>query len=709
MNRAYVVSLLLALAAAFCTLVPGSSQTAGNGARQAHVRQTPLDVVWADPRNMMYSSGLTESERLVAAAAFHSNITVTYDAGFAAVPSARAAFQAAVDTWRTVISSPATIRITASYGDLGNPGLLGAAGPSVLCTVSGGVGNTFYAAALADKLNGSPFCAGLGGQPAEINAFFNSTFTNWDFGTTGAPVAGKYNFMTVVMHEIGHGLGLFGSMRASGGIGSYRSTPDIYDRFAVTGANAPLLGFVNPSAALGTQLVSNDTYFNGPLARSQNGNNRPKLETHNFTTAFGISSDNGWRQGSSYSHVDDVIYSGTPNGLMTFALGQAEVYTDPGPIVRGILADQGWGSATLGSDPLLTIDTPSDGGAVGPTFTVSGWALDRLATTGTGIDQVHVWAYPATGGAGVPLGAATYGQSRADVGAAFGSQFNNSGFTFTASGMSNGGYTVTVYGRNTTTGTFNVAASRSITVSGPVPNPAITLDRPLTNGISGSTVTASGWAIDRGAPSGTGVDQVHVWAFPTAGGSPIALGVATYGLSRPDVGSAFGNSRFTNSGFQIAAPLPPGNYTITAYMHSTLTGTFSLTASAANVTVNATSSNPQMLIDTPSPNASRARPFTLSGWAVDTGAASGTGIDAIHVWAFPVGGGQSFVGVATYGLARPDVGAYLGGSQFNNSGYSITIDGSNLPAAGVYDFYVFAHSTVTGTFPIARIVRVIVS
>ena len=116
-----------------------------------------------------------------------------------------------------------------------------------------------------------------------------------------------------------------------------------------------------------------------------------------------------------------------------------------------------------------------------------------------------------------------------------------------------------------------------------------------------------------------------------------------------------------------------------------------------------------MLIDTPSPNASRARPFTLSGWAVDTGAASGTGIDASHVWAFQVGGGQSFVGVATYGLGRPDVGAYLGSSQFDNSGYSITIDGSNLPAAGVYDFYVFAHSTVTGTFPIARIVRVIVS
>jgi len=702
MNRANASRLLLALAAVCYALLPASSQPRATGEM---VRRTPFDIVWADPRNMMYSSGPTEDERLVALAAFRSNITVTYDAGFAAVPQARAAFQAAVDIWRTVIASPVPIRINAAYADLGNPNILGSAGPSVLCTAPGGVGNTFYAAALADKLNGSAFCAALGGQANEITARFNNTFTNWDFGTTGAPVTGKYSFVTVVMHEIGHGLGLYGSMRATGSIGSYRSVPDIYDRFAVTGTGAPLLGFVSPSVSLGSQLVSNDTFFDGPSARSQNGNSRPKLETQ----YFGFPSDNGFVQGSSYSHIDDLIYSGTPNGLMTYALGQAEVYTDPGPVVRGILADEGWGPATLGSSPALTIDAPLDNGVVGLTFSVSGWAIDRAAATGTGIDQVHVWAYPAAGGAGIPLGVATYGYLRSDVGAAFGAQFNNSGFTFNASGLGSGAYTLRVYGRSTITGTFDIVASTNITVSGPVPNPAMSLDRPLTNATSGSTVTASGWAIDMGAPSGTGVDQVHVWAFPTAGGSPIALGVATYGLSRPDVGAAFGSSRFDNSGFQIAAALPSGNYTITAYMHSTLTGTFIRTASATNVTVNATASNPQMNIDSPLPNRWLIRPFTLSGWAVDTGAPSGSGIDAIHVWAFRVGGGQSFVGAATYGLSRPDVGAYLGSSQFNNSGYSITIDSSNLPTAGVYDFYVFAHSTVTGTFPIARIVHVIVS
>jgi len=243
----------------------------------------------------------------------------------------------------------------------------------------------------------------------------------------------------------------------------------------------------------------------------------------------------------------------------------------------------------------------------------------------------------------------------------------------------------------------------------PTPNPAMSLDRPLANSSSGTNVTVSGWAADLGASTGTGANAVHVYAFPTGGGSPIGV-PATYGLPRPDVGAAFG-SRFTNSGFQaVMNSVPAGSYNFTAYMHSTVTGTFSLTATATNVTVNATTSNPQMNIDAPSTGASRARTFIISGWAVDTGAISGPGIDAIHVWAFPVAGGPAiFVGVGAYGSSRPDVGAYIGSSQFNNCGYSINITTSNLPMPGLYDFHVFAHSAVTGNFPIARIVRVNVS
>jgi hypothetical protein len=233
------------------------------------------------------------------------------------------------------------------------------------------------------------------------------------------------------------------------------------------------------------------------------------------------------------------------------------------------------------------------------------------------------------------------------------------------------------------------------------------LDRPSSSSSNGRNLVVSGWAVDLGAPTGTGADLVHVWAFPTGGGAGTFLGTATYGLSRPDIGAAFGDSRFTPSGFQLSAVVPPGTYTISAYMRSTVTGTFNGVASATNVSV--LSSYPQSNLDSPGPG-SLSRPFGLWGWAADTGATSGTGVDVVHVWAFPVAGGApTFVGAATYGQPRPDMGAYLGSNRFNNSGYSLLVTSSNLPTPGTYDLYVYARSTVTGTFTVIRAVRITVS
>src|SRR6185503_18165038 len=76
-------------------------------------------------------------------------------------------------------------------------------------------------------------------------------------------------------------------------------------------------------------------------------------ETHNMGD-YGYSTDNGWLPGSSYSHIDDVVYSGTSNGLMTFQLGSNEVYTDVGPVVRTMFTDMGW---TIG---VPVVRTPGD-------------------------------------------------------------------------------------------------------------------------------------------------------------------------------------------------------------------------------------------------------------------------------------------------------------------------------------------------------------
>ena len=110
---------------------------------------------------------------------------------------------------------------------------------------------------------------------------------------------------------------------------------------------------------------------------------------------------------------------------------------------------------------------------------------------------------------------------------------------------------------------------------------------------------------------------------------------------------------------------------------------------------------PQLVVD-------QVQPF-VAGWAADLDAAVGTGIDTIHVWAYPVDasgarGTPVFVGVAAYGGARPDVaGVY--GAQFLDSGFGIVVTG--LPP-GTYDLALFPWSTAHNGFLSATVARLVI-
>ncbi len=107
---------------------------------------------------------------------------------------------------------------------------------------------------------------------------------------------------------------------------------------------------------------------------------------------------------------------------------------------------------------------------------------------------------------------------------------------------------------------------------------------------------------------------------------------------------------------------------------------------------------PQIVVDITAP--------FVAGWAADLDAPDGTGVDGLHVWAYPVGASGNtppiFVDVAAYGGARPDVAAVYG-ERFLHSGYGVSV--SNL-APGTYDLALFAWSTVKHDFLPAKVVRV---
>jgi hypothetical protein len=301
------------------------------------IERAPGPIIEDPPGVFTGETSFVPMSRVVVPGAALSTFIVTYN-GFS--PQAQAAFQAAVNVWASQIQSSVPIRVTANWTVL-SPGVLGSAGPSYIFRNFAGAPspNTWYGAALAKKLSGSDLTAGLA-DPSDIVANFNSSFS-WYYGIDGNPGA-QFDLMTVVLHELGHALGFFGSMTASGGVGSwgFSGSPVVYDSLAINGSYQPLTNttiFPNPSTVLGSQLVSNNLFFNGTTAKLANGGIPPRL----YAPAT-------WSQGSSFSHLDETAYpQGNANSLMTPALAPGEAIHDVGAIVRGLFMDIGWTVASL--------------------------------------------------------------------------------------------------------------------------------------------------------------------------------------------------------------------------------------------------------------------------------------------------------------------------------------------------------------------------
>lgn len=385
--------------------------------------------------------------------------------------------------------------------------------------------------------------------------------------------------------------------------------------------------------------------------------------------------------------------SGTGPATVPFSLGSAAAPR------RGLLRIGGRSIAVEQIQPQMNIDEP--GPAAQQPFVVRGWAIELSATPGTAspapptVSAVHVWAWPLDGSAPRFIGVTTASRPRPDVAAVFGSAYGAAEFSLPVQGLPGGTYTLVAYAQSARTGTFTQEKSVVVTVQ---PGTRIAIEAPVTS--VPRRFVVSGWTVDLSATTGPGIDLVHVWAYPASGAGAIWVGAASYGAPRPDIAALYGES-FRPSGYALDASLPPGSYTLVVFARSTVTGEFA--AATASITV-MPGSIPEMNIDEPGASASITGPFQIRGWAIDRGAETGSGVDAFHIWAFPIDGGVArFAGIASP-AARPDVAGVFG-PQFANAGFLLT--GVTLPA-GTYDVVVYAHSTVTQSFNNSRVVRITV-
>ena len=245
--------------------------------------------------------------------------------------AAQTAFTHGASIWADLINSREDIVVEACWKSLGT-GVLGSAGPQLTANFTGApIFSTWYPFGLADAITG----VNNNSNAWDIRANFNDDFTNWYFGTDGVTPIGQYDFVTVVLHEIGHGLGFSGGASYSGGTGTLDLAfgfPTIYSRFIKDGTGTELWdGYTQGTAALGNALLGQvgGVFFHGSSAISANGG------------PVKLYSPSVWANGSSFSHLDEV-FNGTPSDLMTFSVGSGVSNHAPGPVAMGLLKDIGW-------------------------------------------------------------------------------------------------------------------------------------------------------------------------------------------------------------------------------------------------------------------------------------------------------------------------------------------------------------------------------
>ncbi len=287
---------------------------------------------------------------------------VCHDAGVPAdviadVVTALVQWSAALD-----ITGP-TIAVDFVWTPLSGSGSLGVAGPTeFLVDARLPLADTGYPLALANELldtdHNGPGC---GDDHSEMALYLNSTAGGdgslWNIGDDTANDA-QVDLSTVVLHEVGHGLGIVSSAQLVNDVVQWPRTNSpryVYDAFFAE-------CITESAAGCDDELV--------PITSSES--NRLRGARLWFRTLgiepLELHAPTEWSGGSSVSHLDELRYSVTSGfGLMTPYLRRGESFDAIDPALQSLVQTMGWSLAATPTAP-TAVEAEAGNGRIDVSF-----------------------------------------------------------------------------------------------------------------------------------------------------------------------------------------------------------------------------------------------------------------------------------------------------------------------------------------------------
>ena len=252
-----------------------------------------------------------------------SNFLVSFNT----VPSvARPAIQAAIDIWSENFASTVPVNVNVKWGSSSSYGVLASASAkNNFSNFNGAPDRTlYYASALANALAGRD----LDPSSPEVEISITSN-APWYYGIDGKCPPRSFDLVSVILHELGHGLGFVSGNYYDSFSGFGRvDQPTPFDAYAQLPDGRRLADLPSPSLEAGKAMTSS-LFWSGENAIKANNGIKPKLYTPSV-----------YEPGSSISHLDEATFSqSADNAVMTPNLDAGEVFHLPGPLLLAMFED----------------------------------------------------------------------------------------------------------------------------------------------------------------------------------------------------------------------------------------------------------------------------------------------------------------------------------------------------------------------------------